>query len=490
MTYSIPSQGSTSAEVLSQLVLKQERDVTWRDGKTLAYVFHATKEAEHLAEEAYRRFMWVNALDPTVFPSSLSLETEIVSMAATHLRGDDQVVGNFTSGGTESVMLAVKTARDHARVHRPHIKRPAMVLPVTAHPCFHKAAHYFGLETIITRVDPLTCKADPEAMRAAITPDTVLLVASAPSYSHGCIDPVEEIGAIAEEHGLLLHVDGCIGAFLLPFFRDLGMDVPDFDFTVPGVTSMSMDFHKYAYCPKGASVVLYRNADLRKHQIFSYSGWPGYSIINTTMQSSKSGGPMAGCWAMLHHLGREGYLGIAEALVRARGRFLRGIAAIPELTIIGEPNMTLFAVGSDSIDAFALTDELKRRGWTMHAQLESQGIPANFHVNLIPLNDALIDEFLDVLRDAIEAVREADAGPVVAMVRQALEGFDPADVSDEQLYMLLQMVGLGGGDLPDGEMAEINHILNELTPELRDRVLTLYFNELSRYHPAECEALV
>ncbi|MDP7034849.1 MAG: aspartate aminotransferase family protein [Planctomycetota bacterium] len=486
MTHPLPAQGSSPEQILAELNELKRNDIDWRDGKALAYVFHASEETEALAEEAFRQYMWQNALDPTVFPSTMKLETEIVAWAANHLRGDENVVGNFTSGGTESVLLAVKTARDHARVNRPQITTPNMVLPISAHPCFHKAAHYFGIETKVTPIDPNTCQADPSAIRESIDPNTILLVASAPSYANGAIDPVPTIGKIAAEKGLLFHVDGCIGGFLLPFFRELGADVPDFDFQVEGVTSMSMDFHKYAYCPKGASVVLHRNAEIRKHQIFSYSGWPGYTIINPTVQSSKSGGPLAACWAVLRHQGREGFLKIASELLRLSNRFRSGIEAHPELKLVGTPGMTLFAIATETIDVFALCDELKKRGWTTHPQMQIEELPSNFHINLIPLQkESVLDAFFSDLDASIEVIQGStqEQGPMVAMVREALQGFDTSTVPDEVLMQLLQMVGLGEGGLPDSEMAEINHILDELPIGLRDRVLTLYFNELCQFHP-------
>jgi glutamate/tyrosine decarboxylase-like PLP-dependent enzyme len=483
----IPDRGRSRDEVLSQLAGFRAGDVRWQDGKTMSFVFHASEEASALAERAYQMYLWENALDPRVFPSTLALETQIVAMAASHLRGDGEVVGNFTSGGTESVMLAVKTARDWAKAVK-GIERAHMVLPVTAHPCFHKAAHYLGVDTTVTPVDPRSFRADVDAMRAAIRPETALLAASAPSYGHGVIDPIEDVGRLARERGLLCHVDGCIGAFLLPLLRELGEDIPAFDFAVPGVTSMSMDFHKYAYCPKGASVVLYRNAELRKHQIFSYSAWPGYGIVNPTVQSSKSGGPLAATWAMLHFLGKQGYLELAATLVRARDAVRAGIGAIDELYVLGDPKMTLFAIGSQTVNVFRVCDAMKRRGWTMHPQMrlatERGELEASFHINLIPLNGGRIDAWLADLRAAVAEVKAAPAGERLASLRQALAAIDFSKLTDVQIQMLLELGGMGKGDLPgDDEEAEVNEILNALPNHVTDRVLTLFFNQLSRYRP-------
>jgi sphinganine-1-phosphate aldolase len=295
----IPAQGLSQEAVMAALETYGEKDLPWREGGTFAYVYEGGRDVEAVVKQAYTRYLTENALDPTVYPSLLRFENEIVSMAINHLRGDEQCVGNFTSGGTESCMLAVKAARDYARSER-GIAEPEIIMPVTAHACFQKAAHYFDMKMHLVPVDPETWKVRPEDMAAAINENTILLVGSACQYAHGVIDPIVALGALALEHDLLLHVDGCIGGFVLPYFRRLGADIPDFDLSVPGVTSMSMDFHKYGYAAKGASVVLYRSKELRRHQIFTAATWTGYSVINPTMLSTKSGGPMAACWAVLN----------------------------------------------------------------------------------------------------------------------------------------------------------------------------------------------
>lgn len=487
----MPAAGRGRDEVLEELGAFRSRDVSWRDGKTFAYVYHASEEATAVAERAFQMYLWENALDPTVFPSLLELETQIMSMAASHLGGDEKVVGNFTSGGTESVLLAVKTARDYARSRRPALaerrERGEVILPVTAHPCFHKACAYFDLDAVIVPVDPTTYRADVGAIRDAISPRTVLIAASAPSYAHGVIDPIEEIGAVALEHDVLFHVDACIGGFLLPFFRDLGAALPPFDFRVPGVTSMSMDFHKYAFAPKGASVVLHRNAELRRHQIFAWSGWPGYSIVNPTIQSSKSGGPVAATWAVLQFLGYDGYLDLARGLKAARDQVVEGVGRIEGLRVLGEPAMALVAIGVDrgaassAIDLFALCDEMTGRGWTMHPQMSLGELEASFHLTLMPLNVPQVGAWLAALQEAVDAVRAAPPSPGGSMLAQAAASLDFDAMTDAQIEQLLGLAGLRGGALPGGGMAEVNNILDGLPPAVTDRVLTLYFNELSQY---------
>lgn len=290
----IPRHGLSRDQIFSALEAYRANDMPWRDGRTWAYVYDPGREAEEVIKQAYMMYLSENALDPTVFPSLLRLENELVAMAAAHLHGDADVVGNFTSGGTESIILAVKAARDYARAKRPHITQPEILLPATAHAAFQKAAHYLCVTPVFAPVEPNSFKADAEAVRRAITPNTILLVGSAVSYAHGVVDPIRALGQLALQHDLLLHVDACMGGFLLPYFRRLGAPVPDFDFSVPGVTSMSMDFHKYAFAAKGASTVLYRSKELRKYQIFTCANWSGYTMINPTVQSSKSGGAVGG----------------------------------------------------------------------------------------------------------------------------------------------------------------------------------------------------
>jgi glutamate/tyrosine decarboxylase-like PLP-dependent enzyme len=475
----IPESGESRDAILEQLNRFKDQDIVWETGRTFSHIFLASQEARRLAEEAYTMFLWENGLDPTLYRSLVKLENEIVAMAAAHLRGDGDVVGSFTSGGTESVLLAVKTARDRALARNPALERPQMVLPITAHPCFHKAAQYFQVEPIVVPVDARTFKADVAATADAITERTVLLVGSAPSYAHGVVDPMPELGKLALERDLLLHVDGCIGGFLLPWFRQLGAEVTDFDFAVPGVTSISMDFHKYAFAAKGASVVLYRNAQIRRHQFFSHSGWPGYTLVNPTIQSSRSGGPLAATWAVLNHFGAEGYRREAARLLGGTKRILAAIDAIPELYVVGRPEMCLIAVGSDSVDVFRLCDEMQARGWHMYPQLKVGELKETLHLTVLPWNVDQLDDWEADLRECVARVKRTAATSDLAELEKALGGIDLEDLSTEQIEGLLGMAGLGAGDAPEG-MAEINAILNELPPAVCNRVLTVFYDHMLR----------
>ncbi len=473
----IPEKGLEKSEIFEELEAFRTNDIDWRSGTVWGYVYDAGREAEELCHQAYMRYLSLNALDPTIYPSVLKLENALVAMARTHLNGDEEVVGNFTSGGTESIILAVKSARNYARKMHPEIEEPEMVLPLTAHAAFFKAAHYLDVKAVPVPMDEKTYKADVAAMADAITPNTILLVGSAPSYAHGVIDPIPALGELALENDLLLHVDACIGGFLLPYFARLGDDVPPFDLSVPGVSSISMDLHKYAYAAKGASLVLYRDRTLRKHQIFACAGWPGYTVVNNTVQSSKSAGPMAGAWAVLHHFGEEGYLEIARRLREGTRKLVEGIRAIDGLYLLVEPEMTLIPFRSDEINIFHLADAMKERGWYVQVQLAIEGSPENLHLSVNPSNVDRIDDFLEHLNGAVDEVRGTETSELARTVSEAFAEVDPEEISDDDIEGMIAMTGAEAGEVPE-DMADINEILNAIPPRLRERLLTAFVNEM------------
>jgi len=476
----IPSKGLSKGEIFERMEAYRAGDMNWRDGRTWAYIYDPGPEAEEVIKQAYMMFLTENALDPTVFPSALRFENELVAMAAAHLNGDGEVVGNFTSGGTESIMLAVKTARDYFHAKRPEIHEPEIILPVTAHAAFQKAAHYLCLKPVLVPVDPETFKADPEAVGRAITPNTVLLVGSAVSYAHGVVDPIRELGQLALEHGLLLHVDACMGGFLLPYFRRLGASVPDFDFRVPGVTSISMDFHKYAFAAKGASVVLYRNKELRKHQIYTCAQWTGYTLISPTIQGAKSVGPLAAAWAVLHFIGDDGYLEIARQVMEATRRIADAIDQMDDLRLLGRPEMNLVAFTSDTASVFHIIDEMKVRGWYVQPQLGFHDSKENIHLSVNPASVKWVDALLADLRVCVEKAKAMKSDELASAVRDAFSSVDPASLTDENLSQMLGMAGIQGFALPE-RMAGINEMLNALPAELRGKLVTAFMNELLQY---------
>ena len=475
----LPTEGLSREQVLARLADYRADDLAARGGRTFAYVYDAgLPDVDALAHEVYGSFLDVNGLDPTVFPSLLRMENDVVAIAAAHLGGDERTVGAFTSGGTESIILAVKAARDWARARRPEVTAPEVVLPTTAHAAFQKACQYLGLTAVLVDVDPTTFRADVEAVRAAVTENTVLLVASAASYAHGVVDPVEEIGLLALEHDLPLHVDGCIGGWLLPHFRDLGVDVPPFDLSVPGVTSLSVDLHKYAYAPKGASVVLYADPALRAKQYFACADWTGYTMVNATVQSTKSGGPLAAAWATLHAIGADGYRRLAEQTLRATQRLVEGADRVPGLRVLGEPLMALVALAaSDGVDVFEVCDEMAARGWYVQAQLGYRDIPASIHLTLTAVSDQHVDALVADLTACVETARRTSTGLDPALL-EAVRSLDPDELPDDVLGTLLPMAGLEpGAGLPD-RMAGINALLEAMSPRLRERLLVAFLGLL------------
>jgi len=471
----IPKHGLSREEVFAALQSFKSYDMDWKSGKVWAYVYNPGEETRQVVTEAYNMFLTENCLDPSVFPSMLKLETDIVRMVANLLRGDEGAVGHVTSGGTESIMLAVKTARDKARAERPDITTPEMVLPKTAHAAFHKAAHFLGLKPVVTPFDTHTFRADVQAMRDAITENTILLVASAPCYSQGVIDPIGEIGALAQEKGLLFHVDACVGGIHLSFMRKMGYHLPDFDFSVPGVSSISADMHKYGYAAKGSSTILYRDKSLRRYQIFACTDTTAYTLINPTVLSSKSGGPLAGTWAILNFLGEAGYEDIVREVQEATRRLVEGINQIEALRVLGQADMCMFSFASDVLNVYQLADEMKKRGWYLQGQFSTPLSPRNLHISVnygtLPKVDALIQD----LRECVEIVKKSkpiDSATIRGEVARLLQNPTPQAFAN-----LAALAGIQGSELPE-EMAMINEVLDALPDELANVLLIDYFNEL------------
>lgn len=390
----LPRHGTPPDEVLRRLGALRQRDAKWHEGRVFSLVYHAGDEHTELLKQAYGLFLSENALNPMAFPSLAQMENEVVSMAAGLLSGDAEACGTLTSGGSESLLMACKTYRDRARAERPAVTQPEMIVPATVHPALMKAAHYLCVKPVVAPVGP-DFRVDVAAVRERITPNTIFLVGSAPPYPHGVIDPIEELGALAQAHGLGLHVDACVGGFMLPFVERLGYKVPRFDFRVPGVTSISADVHKYGYAAKGVSTILYRNKELRKHQFFAYTDWPGGLFVSTTMQGTRPGGAIAAAWACLNALGEDGYLRLCRGVMETSRALITGIAAIPGLRVLGEPAMSVFAFTADGVDLFAIADGMEARGWHM----DRQQLPSSIHMMITPAHAAIVEPYLRDLRE-------------------------------------------------------------------------------------------
>ncbi len=394
---SIPEIGMDRATLLNALQSSRGQDTVWQQGRAFCLVYHPGDARAALIKEAYNMFFSENALNPSAFPSLRRFESEVVKMSADLFNGDADVEGTMSSGGTESILLAVKTAREWARVNKPQIVDPEIIVPVSVHPAFMKAFHYFGIKGVVipTAAD---YRVDIEGVRAAINQNTIMLVGSAPSYPHGVVDPIRDLSDLALANGLLLHVDACIGGFMLPFARRLGYAIPDYDFALPGVTSISADMHKYGYAAKGASVILYRNAELRKHQFYVYADWPGGIYGSTTMLGTRPGGAIAAAWAAFQSIGISGYMEMAKRTMQATEKIKAGILAIPGLNIVGDPDMSILAFTSDTFDVHVLGDELHMLGW----HFDRQQLPNSLHLTISQVHADVADDFLVDLQKAVD----------------------------------------------------------------------------------------
>lgn len=467
---------------LERLRALQGADLPVHGGRTLAYVYDSGEpEVDRVAREAVTAYAASNALDPTAFPSLLQMENELVGVACDLLDAPASAVGTVTSGGTESILLAVQGARDS----RPDVVRPRMVLPATAHAAFHKAAHYFGVEAVLVPVGE-DFRADPAAMAAAVDDDTVLVVVSAPSYAHGVVDPVTEVAADAAARGVRCHVDACIGGWVLPYAARLGRDVRPWTFAVEGVTSISVDTHKYAYAPKGTSVLVHRDASLRAPQYFASAQWPGYTMLNATTQSTRSGGPVAGTWAVVQEIGDEGYLRLAARALEAVDAIVAMVEQEPALRVVAAPDSTLVALATDgSCDPFTLTDELVARGWYVQPQLSSGAHGPTVHLSVSAGTLAHVDELRVALRASVAAAQESGPVAVDEQVVAFIEALDPAALGDDDFDGLLAASGLvgasddGGLELPT-RMAEVNAMLDVASPAMREALLVAFLDRLQR----------
>jgi len=400
-----PSTGRAVEEILEEVRLERADDLDWRGGRAFSLVYDVDdSDLEALQHEIAASFLHENALNPFRYRTLLRMEGEVIDMACSLFGA---TVGSMSSGGTESIFLAVQTARDHARSQS--VTAPTLLCAETAHPAFAKACSYLDVTQIRL---PTTSdgRADPDAFAAAMDDRTALVVVSSPCYPFGVIDPVADIAGLAAERGLLCHVDACLGGYLLPWWERLGEPVPPWDFRVEGVTSLSADIHKYGFTFKGASTVLYRDRDLYQRQIFMYDSWPGGLYASSTSAGTRPGPPIAGAWATMVHLGESGYLRLAERIRTAMRGFTDGIESIDGLRITSDPDLSLFEFGADpdreggpTVDIGGVADVMDDRGWNLDRQ---QG---GLHVMLSPGHDRVVDEFVGDLAAAV-AHHESDRG--------------------------------------------------------------------------------
>jgi glutamate/tyrosine decarboxylase-like PLP-dependent enzyme len=409
----LPEHGRAADEILAQMRALQGREESrWRDGYVSGAVYHGEPEHVALLEQAYAVHSQTNPLHSDLWPSIAKYEAEIVAMTANMLGAREagpgaDVCGTVSSGGTESILLAMKTYRDRASAEQ-GIDKPNIVAPTTAHAAFDKAAQYFGIELRKIAVAP-DLRADVKAMKKAVDRNTICMVGSAPCFPYGLIDPIPELAAIAYANKIGFHTDACLGGFILPWARELGYPVTDFDFRVQGVTSISADTHKYGYAAKGTSVVLYRDKALRKHQWFTVTNWPGGIYFSPTFAGSRPGGLSAACWAAMMSIGQQGYLDASKRILETAAAIKRGIAAIPELEVLGDPLwvISFAAKQPEQLDIYRVSDAMSKQGWNLNGLHR----PACVHiaVTLRHARAGVVDRFLTDLRAAIEHVRSHPA---------------------------------------------------------------------------------
>jgi sphinganine-1-phosphate aldolase len=400
---SLPENGTPRDVLFARMRERKSADADWRGGKTWSLIYPAGEDVDAVLHEANNLYLFENALNPFRFPSLADMEKEVVAMTARLLNAPPEGSGVLTSGGTESIVQAVRVARDRARTERSVVK-PRLVVPYSAHPAFAKAAKYFDLELVhIPLADDL--RADLKKADELIDDQTALVVGSAPNYPHGVVDDIPALSDLASQRGIPFHTDACVGGFLLPFLERAGYDIPPFDFRVPGVSTMSADVHKYGFCTKGASVVLHRDGNhVLQYQAFLYEDWPGGTYGSLALAGARPASPIAAAWAVMNFLGIDGYVRLAKQTMETTQAIKKGVEELG-LQVIGEPVASVFAFGSptEDIDIMAVGDLMDDRGWG----LDRQHGPDALHLMVSPAHERIVDEFLKDLRNAVENAGES-----------------------------------------------------------------------------------
>ncbi len=404
----LPATGRSKEDILAEMeALCAIERPRWQEGYASGAVYHGAAEHIDFLNRVYALNSQSNPLHSDLWPSVAKYEAEITSMVAHLLGADatpDEICGTVSSGGTESILLAIKAYRDWAR-ERKGITQPEMIAPVTAHAAFEKAAQYFNIKLIRIPVDQ-HYRADVEAVRRAVTRNTIVIVGSAPSFPHGMLDPIETLSEIARQHQIGFHTDACLGGFILPFAQKLGYPIPPFDFRLPGVTSMSVDTHKYGYAAKGTSVVLYRGTALRHYQYYTTADWPGGLYFSPTFAGSRSGALSAACWAALIAIGEQGYLEATQKILETAAQIRKGVETIPELRILGNP-LWVIAFASDTLDIYRVMDFMTTRQWSLNGLHQPSAV--HLCVTLRHTQPGVAERFLDDLKAAMDHVKAQPA---------------------------------------------------------------------------------
>ena len=471
-------------DILARLEELRRMDAPTHGGHVLSYVYDSgLAELDELAAAAIRLVQPVNGLDPTTFPSVAVMEREVVGFAAGMLGGSGAtIVGTVTTGGTESCLLAVKTARDNW-IAAGGVGTPYLLAPVTAHAAFRKAAHYFGLTMRSVAVDATTGAVRADDLVRQLGPDVALTVVSAPCYPYAALDPVAEVAAACLARGIDFHVDACIGGWVLPWWGG----VADWDFRLEGVTSISADMHKFGYAPKGASVLLQRGRDRQRSQYFATTAWPGYPVVNPTMLGSKSAGALAAAWAIIRALGVDGFASLAASCRRSTAALIRAVQDIEGLRVVGTPVGPLLAVAADEsvpaqrrVDPHHWADQVREHGWLLQLQPGLGPLPHTAHLTVTPVTEGVLDELTQALVFAADEVRGvpavSGAEVLAALPADALDQFqEAAPLTSDAAYRLLIAVGLiapGASDvaLPE-RMAPFLALVEALPSPITQRLL-------------------
>jgi sphinganine-1-phosphate aldolase len=398
-----PEKGRDPQELIDELNNSKGGDAKWDLGKVFCLTYPIDESHHEFLKDAYGAYISENFLNPMAFASLKKMEREVVRMSLDILHGDDKSVGTMTSGGTESILMAVKAAREMARKKKPWILRPELVAPKSAHVAFEKACKYFDVKYVPVDLDD-DYRVSMKALKKACGRNTIMIIGSAPQYPQGVIDPIEEIGAFAQKKKLLFHVDACVGGFMLPWLEKLGEDIPPFDFRVPGVTSISADLHKYGFAAKGASLVMYRDMKYMKHQFFISTDWTGGVYASPNMPGTRPGGAIAAAWATMQKFGQEGYMEQFRKTLDVKKRFCEGVNAIDGMKVCGDPKTTVISFESTdkSLSAYAVADQMTERGWFFDKMQKPQAI----HLTIMPIHANTVEDFLTDLAECVQIVRD------------------------------------------------------------------------------------
>ena len=409
LTFSeIPAEGRGKEKILAEMQSLHDLEASkWQDGFVSGAVYHGDQEHIDFLNKVYALNSQSNPLHSDLWPSAAKFEAEIIAMTANMLGAEDNpdpkkaICGTVSSGGTESILLAMKTYRDFAR-DKKGIRRPEMIVPTTVHAAFDKASQYFGIKRIRIPVDENFC-ADVIATKKAVTRNAIVIVGSAPAFPHGTVDPIEELSELAYKRGIGFHTDACLGGFVLPWAKKLGYDVPTFDFSLRGVTSISADTHKYGYAAKGTSVVLYRGEELRHYQFYTSTEWPGGLYFSPTLAGSRPGALSAACWASMLTMGADGYTQAAKKIMETAAIIRKGVDEIPELSVLGNP-LFVIAFGSDTVNVLRVLDYMTKQGWSLNGLHKPSAV--HICVTLRHTQPEVAEKFIEDLQAGVTFVRE------------------------------------------------------------------------------------